>query len=38
VGFEQVVEELHVQLIVFHDQDGLWHFLPVLSPIRISAR
>src|SRR5437016_10985096 len=30
--FEEVVEELHVELIVLHDQDGLWHSLPALSP------
>src|ERR1700688_807802 len=24
--FQEVVEELHIQLVVFHDQDGLRHF------------
>src|SRR6185437_3806201 len=34
VGFQQVVEELHIQLVVLHDQDGLRH----LSPPHLSAR
>jgi hypothetical protein len=25
VGFQQIVEELHIELIVLHDQDGLGH-------------
>src|SRR5215469_7906951 len=25
VGFQQIVEELHVELVVLHDQDGLGH-------------
>src|SRR5580693_3308540 len=25
VGFQQVVEKLHIELVVFHDQDGLSH-------------
>jgi hypothetical protein len=28
--FKQIVEELHVELIVLHDQDGLWHSVPAL--------
>src|SRR5262249_30819222 len=23
-------EELHIKLVVFHDQDGLWHSIPAL--------
>jgi hypothetical protein len=30
VRFEQIVEELHIQLVVFNDQDGLRHSLPAL--------
>src|SRR5260221_5803397 len=26
MGFKKVVEELHIELVVFHDQDGLWHY------------
>src|ERR1700728_5208352 len=25
VGFQQIVEELHVELVVFHNQDGFRH-------------
>ena len=25
VGFQQIVEELHIELVVFHDQDGFGH-------------
>ena len=25
MGFQQVVEELHIELVVFHDEDGLGH-------------
>ena len=28
VRFQQVVEELHVELVVLHDQDGLGHWPP----------
>src|SRR6185437_3889544 len=34
VGLQQVVEELHIQLVVLDDQDGLRH----LSPPHLSAR
>src|SRR5215472_4972877 len=32
VGLEQVVEELHVELVVFHDHDGLCHPRPSRRP------
>jgi hypothetical protein len=31
------VEELHIQLVIFHDQDGLRHFLPALSSARAAV-
>jgi hypothetical protein len=30
MGFKQIAEELHVELIVFHDQDGFGHPGPPL--------
>ena len=32
VGLQQVVKELHVELVVFHDHDGLSHPRPSSSP------
>jgi hypothetical protein len=37
VRFKQVVEELHVQLVVFHDQDGLRHSIPPSSSTRAAV-
>ena len=31
VRFQEVVEELHIQLVVLHDQDGLRH-CPICPP------
>ena len=28
VGFQQIVEELHIELVVLHDEDGLGHPKP----------
>ena len=33
VGFQQIVEELHIELVVLHDQDGFGH-PPIPSPVR----
>jgi hypothetical protein len=38
VRFEQIVEELHVELVVFHDQDGLWHSLSAHFPVAHSRQ
>jgi hypothetical protein len=38
VRFEQIVEELHVELIVFHDQDGLWHSISAHFPVAHSRQ
>ena len=32
VGFQQIVEELHIELIVLHDEDGLGHPKPSCVP------
>src|ERR1039457_6052579 len=32
MGFQKVVEELHIQLVVLHDQDGLRHFPRPICP------
>jgi hypothetical protein len=32
VRFQEIVEELHVELVVFHDQDGFRHAGPALFP------
>ena len=37
VGFQQIVEELHVELVVLHDQDGLGH-PPTLRLSRADAQ
>jgi hypothetical protein len=35
VGLQQIVEELHIELIVLHDQDGLAHpFCPSPAPAK----
>jgi hypothetical protein len=37
VGFQQIVEELHIELVVLHDQDGFGHPLNP-SPARANPR
>jgi hypothetical protein len=37
VSLQQVVEELHVELIVFHDHDGLRHPRPSRRPASVAA-
>jgi hypothetical protein len=34
VRLQKVVEELHVELVVFHDQDGLRHPSPTYEIMR----
>src|SRR5664280_690310 len=36
--FQQVVEELHIQLVVLYDQDGLRHFPRPICPQRVPRR
>src|SRR5262249_54638148 len=36
--FEEIVEELHVELVVFHDQDGFWHSLSAHFPVAHSRQ
>jgi hypothetical protein len=38
VRFEEIVEELHVELVVFHDQDGLWHSISAHFPVTHSRQ
>src|SRR6185437_4334853 len=37
MGLQEVVEELHVELVVFHDQDGFRHVSRPSSPRRLPA-
>jgi hypothetical protein len=38
VGFQQIVEELHIQLIVFYDQHGLCHRITGSVPLCLQSR
>ena len=38
MGLQQIVEELHIELIVLHDQDSLGHSPPLLGHFHPAQR